>query len=70
MIIPLDKLNALEINKFEFTKAAMQTVMRLNKIKNYPEPDLNWKIVPNVLNLLLKEDIHYVKVDMSVDSDD
>ncbi|HRX16995.1 MAG: hypothetical protein JXK07_00190 [Spirochaetes bacterium] len=70
MIIPLDKLNALESNKFVFTKGAMMTVMRLNKIKNYPEPDLNWKIVPNVLKLVLNEEIHYQKNEMRVEKKD
>ncbi|MFW6365140.1 MAG: hypothetical protein ACOC2H_01555 [Spirochaetota bacterium] len=59
MIIPLDKLNSFKKNKFEFSKAAMMAVTRLKNIKGYPEPDLNWKIVPNILKMMLDEDIQY-----------
>ncbi len=58
MIIPLKKLLAKTDNKFEFTKAAMLAVSRLEKIRDYPESDHNWKIVPNILKIVLEEKVH------------
>lgn len=65
MIIPLDKLNSFTGNKFEISKAAMMAVTRLHNIKNYPEPDLNWKIVPNVLQMVLDDQIHFQRSEES-----
>lgn len=65
MIIPLDKLNAMATNKFAFTKAAMMSVTRQKNIKDYPEPDLNWKIVPNILKLMLDKNINYEMIEES-----
>lgn len=59
MIIPLKKLLAQTDNRFEFTKAAMVAVSRLEKIKDYPETDHNWKIVPNILKIVLDGKINY-----------
>ncbi len=57
MIIPLDKLLTLNTNKYIFTKGVMKAVDMVANIRNYPESDLNWKVVPNVLRLALEEDI-------------
>jgi hypothetical protein len=70
LIIPLNKLNEFTGNKFEFSKAAMMAVTRLKNIKDYPEPDLNWKIVPNVLKLVLDDDIRFQKVEVSEEKTD
>lgn len=61
MIIPLKKLLAQTDNRFEFTKAAMVAVSRLEKIRDYPESDHNWKIVPNILKLVLEEKVHFYR---------
>lgn len=53
MIIPLDKLLTLNSNKYIFTKGVMKAVDMVGNIRNYPEDDLNWKVVPNVLKLAL-----------------
>lgn len=57
MIIPLDKLLTLNTNKYVFTKGVMKAVDLVGNIKNYPESDLNWKVVPNVLRLALDGEI-------------
>jgi len=60
MIIPLDKLLTLNTNKYIFTKGVMKAVDMVGNIKNYPESDLNWKVVPNVLKLALEGDVKLV----------
>ena len=57
MIIPLDKLLTLSSNKYIFTKGVMKAVDKVENIRNYPEEDLNWKVVPNVLKLALEGEI-------------
>jgi hypothetical protein len=57
MIIPLDKLLTFNTNKYIFTKGVMKAVDMVGYIKNYPEDDLNWKVVPNVLKLALDGEI-------------
>ncbi len=37
----------------------MMAVTRQKNIADYPEPDLNWKIVPNILKLMLDEQVKY-----------
>ncbi len=37
----------------------MMMVDRLGNIKGYPEEDENWKVVPNILHLLLNDNLHY-----------
>ena len=59
MIIPLDKLLVYNKNKYVFTKAVMRAVDKVANIKDYPENDLNWKVVPNVLKLSLDENIKF-----------
>ncbi len=60
MIIPLHKLHNFQGNKYVFTKAAMQSVEKIPNMKNYPDDDYNWKIIPNILKLALEEDIKYI----------
>lgn len=59
MIIPLDKLLVYNKNKYVFTKAVMKAVDKVGNINQYPESDLNWKVVPNVLKLSLDEKIKF-----------
>lgn len=59
MIISLDKLLSYSGNRYIFTKSAMQAVEKLGNIKSYPERDKNWKVVPNLLQLMLDEKIKY-----------
>jgi len=59
MIIPLDKLLFYNDNKYIFTKAAMKAVDKVSNIRNYPEKDTNWKVVPNVLKLILNEEVNF-----------
>ena len=60
MIIPLDRLLFYNNNKYIFTKAAMRAVDKVSNIRNYPEKDTNWKVVPNVLKLILNEDVNFI----------
>jgi hypothetical protein len=60
MIIPLDKLLFYNKNKYVFTKAAMRAVDKVSNIRNYPEKDTNWKVVPNVLKMILNEDVNFI----------
>ena len=57
MIIPLEKLMVYKENKYYFTKAAMRAVDKVGNIRPYPEQDLNWKVVSNVLKLLVDGEI-------------
>lgn len=59
MIIPLDKLMKYSGNRYVFAKAGMQIVDKIANIKNYPEDNLNWKVVPNVLKAMLDENVHF-----------
>ena len=68
MIIPLDRLLVYNKNKYVFTKAVMKAVDKVGNIDKYPEADLNWKVVPNVLKMALTEEIKfdYVEKDGSL----
>ena len=57
MIIPLDKLMMYSGNKYIFSKATMRAVDKISNIRDYPEENLNWKVVPNILKLVLDEEI-------------
>ncbi|MBN1531665.1 MAG: hypothetical protein JXA20_03300 [Spirochaetes bacterium] len=59
MIIPLNKLLTFSGNKYIFTRASMVTVEKIGNIKEYPEDESKWKVVPNILRLMLDETIHY-----------
>ena len=66
MIIPLDKLLFDNTNKYVFTKAAMRAVDKVSNIRDYPEKDTNWKVVPNVLKLILNEDVKFTDKEKTV----
>jgi hypothetical protein len=59
LIIPLEKLIAFNGNRYVFTRAAMIIVDKLGNLKDYPEQDESWKVVPNILNYLLNDKIKY-----------
>ena len=60
MIIPLDKLIMFSGNKYVFTKASMLTIEKLGNISEYPDVTLeNWKVVPNILKLMLEQKVNY-----------
>lgn len=59
MIIPLDKLMMFAENKYIFTKAAMRSVEKIGNIRQYPEDEDKWKVVPNILKLMLDETVKY-----------
>ena len=59
MIIPLGKLLAFDGNKYIFSRAAMDTINKLGNIKDYPEDEVGLKIVPNILDMMLNENIKY-----------
>ncbi|HOP29184.1 MAG TPA: hypothetical protein P5120_02420 [Spirochaetota bacterium] len=67
MIIPLDRLLVYNKNKYVFTKAVMKAVDRVGNIDKYPEEDLNWKVVPNVLKLALTEEIKFDYVEKDIE---
>lgn len=60
MIIPLDKLLRYNQNKYIFTRATMETVEKIGNIKKYPTDESKWKVVPNILRLVLDEDIKFI----------
>lgn len=62
MIIPLEKLLVYNENKYLLAKAAMAAVDKVGNISNFPEGPDQWKLVPNILKLILDED---VKIDLS-----
>ena len=59
MIIPLDKLMKYSGNKYIFTRANMLAVDKIANIKDFPEENLNWKVVPNILKAVLDEDVQF-----------
>ena len=60
MIIPLDKLLTYDDNRYILTKAMMKAVDRINNVKNYPEENINWKVVPNIIKLMIDDKIKFV----------
>ncbi len=59
MIIPLDKLLIYRENKYIFTRAAMNSVDRIGNMNIYPENEESWKVVPNILKLMLEERVQF-----------
>jgi hypothetical protein len=57
VIIPLDKLIMYNENRYIFTRATMKAVDNIDNIEGYPEPNPNWKVVPNVLKLVLDDTV-------------
>ena len=70
MLIPLDKLLTYSKNKYLLTKALMNAIDKIAFIKDYPEENLNWKVVPNILNLYFKDKIQYRLEDPDTDDKD
>lgn len=58
MIIPLDKLFAINKNKYIFTRAAMEAIDKVDYIEEIPA-DQKWKVVPNVLKVMSEGTIKY-----------
>ncbi|MBN1500424.1 MAG: hypothetical protein JW982_09715 [Spirochaetes bacterium] len=58
MIIPLDKLISISENKYIFTKAAMEVVNKVDYIDEIPD-DLKWKIVPNIMKVMIDGTLKY-----------
>lgn len=58
-MIPLDKLVSLRRNKYIFSRACMVAVDKIGNIKGYPEGDDSWRIVPNIMKLMLDEEVQY-----------
>jgi len=61
MIIPIDKLLTYKGNKYILTRATMAAVDKIGNIKGYPENDSSWKLVPNILKIVLEEKIVFEK---------
>ena len=59
MIISLEKLMNVRGNKYIFTKAANTAIDRRDNIKEYPEGERMWKVVPTVMQLLLEGKIKF-----------
>ncbi|HNR87219.1 MAG TPA: hypothetical protein PKM65_02635 [Spirochaetota bacterium] len=59
MIIPLKQLLAFNTNRYILAKAMMQAVEKTGNMKDYPTDDSAWKIVPNVLKLVLGKSVNY-----------
>ncbi len=59
MLISLDKLMKYAENRYVFTKAGMEAVDRVKNMDDYPESDVTWKVVPNVLKLMLDEKLQF-----------
>ena len=59
MIIPLDKLLTYRENKYIFTRAAMNSIDRIGNMNVYPENEESWKVVPNILKLMLDEKVQF-----------
>lgn len=61
MIIPLEKLLMYSGNKYEFTRGTMASFEKIGNIREYPEDDISWKVVPNILKLSLEGYFKYEK---------
>jgi hypothetical protein len=59
MIISLEKLMNVKGNKYIFTKATNTAIDRRDNIKDYPDGERMWKVVPTVLQLMLEEKIKF-----------
>ena len=60
MIIPLDKLLTYNKNKYIFSRAIMEAVEKIGNMKSFPEDETKWKVVPNILKLMLNNDIKFI----------
>jgi len=62
VIIPFDKLVEYDDNRYILTNVAISTVDKIPNMENYPEKNHSWKVVPNVLKIVLNEDIKFESV--------
>jgi hypothetical protein len=60
VIIPLDKLLRYNTNKYIFTRATMESVEKIGNIRKFPTDESKWKVVPNILRLILNEDVKFI----------
>jgi len=59
MIIPLDKLISFDENRYIMTRVAMATVDRIDSLTADMVEGEQWKIVPNVLRLMMNGAIKF-----------
>lgn len=59
MIIPLKKLVAFNRNKYIFSRASMIVIDKVGNVQGFPDEEEGWKIVPNILKMMLDESIKY-----------
>ena len=59
MIIPLDRLLRYNKNKYIFSRATMEAVEKIGNMKKFPVDDTKWKVVPNILKLMLNDDLKF-----------
>ena len=57
MILPLNKLIALKNNRYIFSRGAMKAIDKIANLPEYPKDTESWKIVPNVLKMVLDDRI-------------
>jgi len=62
MILNMSKLNNVKGNKYALTKGTLLAIDRLGNIKDYPADSRGWKVVPNVLNMVLNGQIKFHRV--------
>jgi len=60
VIIPLDKLLTYNKNKYIFSRASMEAVEKIGNMRSFPEDDSKWKVVPNILKLMLNNDVKFI----------
>ncbi|HNW27144.1 MAG TPA: hypothetical protein PKN50_01600 [Spirochaetota bacterium] len=60
MIIPLDKLLTYNKNKYIFSRASMEAVEKIGNMRTFPEDESKWKVVPNILKLMLNNDVKFI----------
>jgi hypothetical protein len=59
VIIPLKKLVAFNRNKYIFSRASMIVIDKVGNVQGFPDEEEGWKIVPNILKMMLDESIKY-----------
>jgi hypothetical protein len=59
MIIPLDKLISYDKNRYILTRASMGAVDRIEGLTDYLIEGEQWKIVPNILRLMLDGTVQF-----------
>ncbi len=60
MIIPIDKLLTYNKNRYIFSRAIMEAVEKIGNMKAFPEDETKWSVVPNILKLMLNNDIKFI----------